>query len=234
MWSSGYDARFAREARVQSPARVLFHVHCVRNGSPPGPDGRTQFANKHTNLPPRVTPFLFDPPVGAHAVAQGFGHVAAVYTGDQRTVVSTHLPSWFSDMVDKIPGESPIFIYERCDAILTACLVLAWSRGKQRTCVLRVDNQVAVAALVKGSPSSTLGTLLASLFWNIAARWSALWWIEYVRAKSNDADAPSRRCTYRCGIARTYHSGDIPHAFSEALSSWGHSTVNPRRSTRKR
>ena len=143
-----------------------------------------------------------------------------MYTGETKTVAPTHLPSWFIDMVNNIPGESPIFIFELRDAILMACVALQWPNDKHRTCVLCVDNQAAVAALVKGSPSSTPGTLLASLFWNIAAQGETLWWVEYGRAKSNDSDAPSRWCNSISGSLCTYQAGELPNAFCNAFSPW--------------
>ena len=172
------------------------------------------------NLPPHVTPFHFDSSVGARTDAQGLGRVAAVFTGEAKTAVSTHLPLWSTSMVTALPDESPIFIHELCVSILTARLALNWSRDKQRTCLLRVDNQAAVAALVKGSPSSPVGALLASLFWNVAARCATLWWAEYVHAKSNDADAPSRLRTAQRDNICAYQSGHIHSAFSEAFASW--------------
>ena len=143
-----------------------------------------------------------------------------MFTGETKTVVAAHLPSWFTTMVNKIPDESPIFIFELCDAMLMAFIALTWPKGKHRTCVLCVDNQAAVAALVRGSPCSTLGTLSATLFWNIAARGSTLRRAEYVHTKSNDAGAPSRWCTSRGGSACAYQSGGLPNAFSHACSSW--------------
>ena len=61
--------------------------------------------------------------------------------------------------------------------------------GGHRTCVLCVGIQEAVAALAKGSASPTLGALLLSLFWSVAARGATLWRIEYAIAKANDDDA---------------------------------------------
>ena len=113
----------------------------------------THWANKHTNLPPRVTQFLFDYPAGTHTDAQGRGHIAAVRPGETKTAASTRLSSWFIVMVNNIPGESPIVIFELCAAILMACIALQWPNGKHRTFVLRGDNQAAVAAFVKGSSS---------------------------------------------------------------------------------
>ena len=92
--------------------------------------------NKHTKLPLRVTPFLFDGPVWAHANAQGRGHIAAVDAGENKTAASAHLPNWLIDMVNNVPCESPIFIFELCDSVLMVCLALKWPRGKNRTWAL--------------------------------------------------------------------------------------------------
>ena len=56
------------------------------------------------NLPPRVTPFHFDSPVGAHTDAQGLGHVAEVFTGETKTVDPAHLPVRFTSMVTALPA----------------------------------------------------------------------------------------------------------------------------------
>ena len=210
----------ARVARLRIPAWALLGAQHVLQRFTWARRPHTLCTNKHTNLPPRVTPFLFDYPAGAHTDAQGQGHIAAVHTGETKTAVSTHLPSWFIVMVNNIPGESPIFIFELCDAILMACISLQWPNDKQRACAPRVDNQAAVAAMVKGSSSSTLVTLLASLFRNIAAQGTTLWRIEYVRTKSNDSDTPSRWCNSKRSRMRTYQAAVLPNAFRNAFSPW--------------
>ena len=171
------------------------------------------------NLPPRVTPFLFLSPVGAHTDAQGFGHIAAVYM-NQTTEVALHLPSWFTKLVSETPVESPIFIYELCAAILMVCVSLTWPADTHRTCVLCVDNKAAVAALAKGSSSSSMGSMLATLFWTLAARGSTLRWIEYVHAKSNRTDFPSRERGAPDGRKCARSVGQCPAAFRYAFKSW--------------
>ena len=89
------------------------------------------------NLPPRVTPYHYYSPVGAHTGAQGLGRISAVFTGENKTVVPTHLPVWFTTMATALPDESPVFIYELCASVIMARLALNWSRDEQRTCVLR-------------------------------------------------------------------------------------------------
>ena len=121
------------------------------------------------SLPPRITPFVYISPVGAHTDAQGFGHIAAAYKGSRTNTVSAHLPTWFLKMITDIPGESPIFTYELCAAILMVCGSLDWPRNQPRTCVLCVDNKASVAALVKGSSKSKIGSLLTTFFWKLAA-----------------------------------------------------------------
>ena len=61
---------------------------------------------------------MFQSPVGANTDAQGYGHIAAVYTGRATATVSLHLPDWLMELVWNAPGESAIFIYELRDAIL--------------------------------------------------------------------------------------------------------------------
>ena len=53
-------------------------------------------------------------------------------------------------------GESPIFLYELCAAILMVFIANQWMGDTPRTCVLCVDNKAAAAALIKGSSSSDL------------------------------------------------------------------------------
>ena len=172
------------------------------------------------NLRPRILSLQFCKPIGAHSDAQGLGRVAAVFTRHGRTAITTHLPSWFITWVCSLPGESPIFLYELCAAILVVCCSFDWPDAANRTCVLCVDNEAAVATLVKGSSSSPVGAILANLFWTLATRGSILRWIEYVHTKSNGADQPSRRCDAlprkHCSVATT----NLPATSKHCFSSW--------------
>ena len=89
-----------------------------------------------------------------------------------------------------------------------------------RTCVLCVGNQDAVAALVMGSSSPDLAGVLVNLFWNVAARDNTRWRIEYVSAKSNLADYPSRQCAMPNEAACRPAQGLMPSEFREACMSW--------------
>ena len=91
-------------------------------------------------------------------------------------------------------GEWPIYLFEICAAILTACGVADPSVDATRSCVLRIDNQAALAALAKESASSELSAAQASTFWAVAARSPVQLWLGYVHTDSNDADAPPRDC----------------------------------------
>ena len=97
---------------------------------------------------------------------------------------------------------------------------IEWANGAPMTCVLRVDNQAAVNALIKGSSSSNLVGVLVNGFWNVAARGNTRWWIEYVNAKSNSDDFPSGQCAppllSRCD---TTH-GRIQEGFKTAFATW--------------
>ena len=146
------------------------------------------------NIPHRLTPYFAVQSIGAHTDEQGYGHIAAVRTLFGTEKVSLHLPTWFAHLTGESPSESPIFPNERCAAVLMARVALSWPRDQSRSCVLCVDSQAAVAALVKGDSSSPLGTVLVCLFWSIAARGAALWRIEYAEEKSNIADPSPRVC----------------------------------------
>ena len=172
------------------------------------------------NLPPRVTPFVLRQPIGAHTDAQGHGHIAAVYTGHTHTTVSLRIPDWLIELVRDAPVESPIFIYELCAAILMVCIAREWPRQTHQTYVLCVDNVAAVDALVNGSSTSPIGTLLTTLFRNLAARGATLWRIEYVRTKSNHADQPSRECDAQNGSRCIFANGSTPSSFYHAFKSW--------------
>ena len=171
------------------------------------------------NLSPRRANLYFEKPVGAHTDAQGLGHVAAVFTTNGRTAVSTHLPQWFLDWIEKLPGESPIFIYELCAAVLLAYCAREW-RGISRTCVVCIDNKAAVATLVKGSSTSPIGTLLANLFWTVATQGNTTWWIEYVHTKSNIADQPSRQRTRTAGKPCNKSTRNVPIEFEQTFATW--------------
>ena len=88
------------------------------------------------NPPPRVTPFVFSIPVGAHADAQGFGHIAAAYANGDISTTHSLLPRWLITLVGETPDESPIFIYEMCAAVLMACVAIDCIPDSHQTCVL--------------------------------------------------------------------------------------------------
>ena len=95
-----------------------------------------------------------------------------------------------------------------------------WEDDAPMTCALCVDNKAAVSALVKGSSTSKLGTVLVNLFWNVAARGSIRWRVEYVNTKSNAADFPSRICALPHGTRCSFSHGCVPKGFLAAFSTW--------------
>ena len=117
-------------------------------------------------------------------------------------------------------GESPIFLYELCDAILMLYIANEWMGATPRTCVLCVDNQAAAASLIKGSSSSDLTGVLVNLFWNVAARGNTRWWVEYVNAKSNSSDFPSRQCKLPTEAVCFEEQGRMLTEFRDAFSPW--------------
>ena len=112
------------------------------------------------SLRPRATPFLLHPPFGAHSDAQGVGHIGCRVILDRVASPHTHLPVWCARMAQGAEGESSIYLFGICAAILTACVVSEASLNTTRPCVLCIDNQAALAALVQGSAASDLGTVL--------------------------------------------------------------------------
>ena len=171
------------------------------------------------NLPPRATPFSVNESVGAHTDANGYGHIAEAHTLNGPKTVSARLPDWLLRLEGGAESESPISNYELCAAVLTACVALSWRRTAPSTCVLCVDNQAAVAASVKGRPASHLGALLVSLFWSLAALCSTPRRAEYVNAKSNIPDAPSRACSYSIESTCALQKGEFPAVVSEVSKS---------------
>ena len=118
--------------------------------------------NAIQRLPPRLVPLALFSPMGAHSDAQGHGHVAMRALFPLGVSISTHLPAWFVELTNAADAESPIYIYELAATALTACEFAYRNDGKPLTCVLRIDNQVALAALIKGSPPATLGAVLVN------------------------------------------------------------------------
>ena len=106
-------------------------------------------------------------------------------------------------------------------AVIMACVSIGRILDSHRTGALCVDNQAAVGALVKGSSTSPLGALLTHLFRTCDARGTALWWIGYVRAKSNIADLPSRDCASHAGTNCGNSTGAASATFRDAFKSWG-------------
>ena len=93
-----------------------------------------------------------------------------------------------------------------------------WGDTTPRTCVLCVDNQAAVSALIKGGSSSGMAGALVNLVWNVAARDNARWWIEYVNAKANTADGPSRQSAMPNETARHLSQCVASREFREAFA----------------
>ena len=159
--------------------------------------------------------------MGAHSDAQGHGHIATRALLPSDVSVSTHLSQWFVDMALSTEAEPPIYLFELAETSPTACLVAYRSGGNPRTCVLRIDNKAALDALIKGSSSPTLGTILVNLFWSAASRFPVVWWFGYVNTKPDAARPPSRLRESPPGLLSPRASGEIPPEFSRIFSSWG-------------
>ena len=165
-------------------------------------------------LHPRSIPLTLFPQMGARSDAQGHGHVATRALLPTDVSVSTRLPQWFIDVAFAAEAGALIYLFGLAATVLTSFLGACRSDGNTRACVLRIDNQAALDALVKGSSSSDLGTVQADLFRSVATRCPVLRRPEYVNAKSNASDPPSRLCDTSMGLSRTQPSGVIPPDFS--------------------
>ena len=172
------------------------------------------------SLRPRATPFALLPPVGSHSDAQGLCRKACRVLFDSVSTCHLHMPGRFVRMAEQADGESSIYLFEICAAILTVCAVDERSLGGSQSRVLCIDNQAALAALVKGPTSAELGTVAVGVFWNFASRPPAQRRVEYVNIKSNHPDEPPRSCDARDGAFRTRYEGRTPEAFSSAFLSW--------------
>ena len=148
---------------------------------------------RHRQNPARVASIRRLPPVGAHTDAQGWGRIAAVFGHRSHIATAIHLPWWFFDLAFQSDGESSIYLSELSAAALMAFIALERGNTMHQTCALRIDNQAAGSALVKGRSPSPMGNMLVSLFWTTAARGHIPRGIGYVNAKSNCADPLSRR-----------------------------------------
>ena len=86
---------------------------------------------------------------------------------------------------------------------------------------LCVDNKAAVSALAKGSSSPDLVGALANLFGDVASRGNTRRWTEYVDAKSNSGDPPSRHRSSPNEARCTTPQGRAPTEFRAAFSPRG-------------
>ena len=172
-------------------------------------------------LPPRLTPFRLASPFGAHSDAQGLWHIACRILLGSVSSYHVHLPPWFAHLATNTEGGSAIYLFGICASIFSVAVASEANTQPSRTCVLRIDNQAALAALVKGSTSSELGTVLVGVFWAFAARSSVYWRMEYVRTDSDDSDRPSRRCNADSAPQCQLQSGQIPESFFFARSNRG-------------
>ena len=87
-----------------------------------------------------------------------------------------------------------IFILELLAAFSAMCVVCnLYARAPARVnIVLLIDNDPALAALIRGSSDSDLAGRVISNFWRAADAVKVSPWLERVASKANWADAPSR------------------------------------------
>ena len=108
-----------------------------------------------------------------------------------RVTTPIRLPEWFRDLAFRSVGVCDLFVRN----FRVSCMLfisIEWGVGSQKSCVLRINNLAAGATLVKGRPSSGIGSALVNLFLSTASRCHIHRLIEYLGAKSICVDAPSR------------------------------------------
>ena len=69
---------------------------------------------------PRATPFVLQQPFGAHSDAKGLGQIGRRVILGRVITAHTHLPARFVCMAQEAEGESAIYLFGICAAILTA------------------------------------------------------------------------------------------------------------------
>ena len=82
---------------------------------------------------------------------------------DRVSAAHLHLPGWFVKLANEADGELSIYIFEICASTLPGCVAHEPHDGAPRSCVLCIDNQAALDAIVKGSSTSELGTILVGV-----------------------------------------------------------------------
>ena len=110
------------------------------------------------------------PPFGENSDAQGLGHIACRALLSRATTCRAHIPDRSAHLANEAEGESDIYLCEICAAILTSCVTSDLGHNSSRPCVIFIDNQVAMDAIVEGSTSSELCAVLVGVFWGFAAR----------------------------------------------------------------
>ena len=135
--------------------------------------------------------------------------------------IAAYLPRWFIEMAVAAESESPIHLFEIDAAFLAARFVYFHLGREARTCVLRVGEKAALAALEKGTSSSQMRSILINVFFSLAARSPIIWRFEYVNTKASAAGPPSRDCGDPPGAVRNRASVVIPPTFARVFSSRG-------------
>ena len=97
------------------------------------------------------------------------------------------------ELANDTEGESIMYLFEIFAVILTVFVANQLQDGTPGACVLCIDNEAALVALVKGSPTSALGAILVGGVLEPRGP-NPRSVVSRVRkhTKSNDADEPSR------------------------------------------
>ena len=141
----------------------------------------------HYDPPGRGSDFL----IFSDASESGLGVVICVPGGGRYSFAAPVPESFFSLLA---PGDNAIFILEILGALL-AIRVLRdrfARRRKASNVVFLIDNDPALASLIRGSARSDLAGRAIYNFWKVADAAKIVPWLERVSSSANLADAPSR------------------------------------------
>ena len=141
-------------------------------------------------LPPRITPPKRGISSGARTDAQASGHFAVVSGRPNTQTIQMRMPEWSCESSSGDTAEPPVALVEIRD-VPTECSSASNVTSKSPLMPFARDNRAAVTALASGASGSRLAAVPVSLFWRVAVRGKAHWWLEYMHTDANAAGMPS-------------------------------------------
>ena len=146
-----------------------------------------------TQIPPRVAPLGEETVTPMHSDDMGLGHIGAKWRFGQRDYIAhCHIPEWFLKMQYKNKSGKLLYVgiaeFEMVATILAAIIVAAMPKNIRPCVNLRIDNIIALQAVISGNSKTDLRAKLAQVFWRINLRPNAIFWMEFVPSAAIGAD----------------------------------------------